>query len=102
MQVQDNNRKLAQNIKGKDLQLTSLLQENKELKKINRMEKLDEAYELKEKLDEVTSHLNSRDQDYKVQFYIVLYWNLTYYLNKGSIEKTRYNGKKSWINQIRF
>ena len=37
------------------------------------MEKLDEAYELKEKLDEVTSHLNSRDQDYKVQFYIVFY-----------------------------
>ena len=36
------------------------------------MEKLDEAYELKEKLDEVTSYLNSRDQDYKVQFYMVL------------------------------
>ena len=67
-QNQDSNRSLAQNIKKKDLRIESLNKEVKELQKINRMEKRDEAYSLQEKLKEVTSYLQTRDNDYKVEF----------------------------------
>ena len=65
-QLQESNRKLGQSIKTKDSQLSFLSGENKELKKINAMDKLDEAFLLKEKLEEVTSHLQSRDNEYRV------------------------------------
>ena len=65
-QNQDSNRSLAQNIKKKDLMIENMNKEIKELRKINRMEKLDEAYSLQEKLKEVTSYLQTRDNDYKV------------------------------------
>ena len=56
---------MNQNIKQKDSQIQSLTTEIKELRKINSMEKLDEAFVLQEKLTEVTRHLESRDNEYK-------------------------------------
>ena len=53
-------------VKYKDSQVYSLLEQNRELKKINSCEKLDEIYSLKSKLNEVTGHLETRDEDYRV------------------------------------
>ena len=65
-QVQDSNKKMGQNIKSKDFQISNLKEENKVLKKINSMEKRDEVYVLQEKINEVSGHLESRDKEYKV------------------------------------
>ena len=53
-------------VKYKDSQVYSLLEQNRELKKINSCEKLDEIYSLNSKLKEVTGHLETRDEDYRV------------------------------------
>ena len=53
-------------VKSKDTQVYSLMEQNKELKKINSCENLDEVYALKSKLDEVKGHLQARDEDYRV------------------------------------
>ena len=67
-QSQDSNKKLSVNIKKKDQQLLGLLEENKQLKKINSLEMKDETYILEEKLKDVTRLLDSRDNEFKVSF----------------------------------
>ena len=42
------------------------MEQNKELKKINSCENLDEVYLLKSKLEEVKGYLEARDEDYRV------------------------------------
>lgn len=42
------------------------MEQNKELKKINSCENLDEVYLMKSKLEEVRGHLQARDEDYRV------------------------------------
>jgi len=64
-QAQESNRKLTKDIKSKDSQLLFFKEENKELKKINSCDKLDEVYSLKCKLEEVSQHLQSRDEEYR-------------------------------------
>ena len=53
-------------MKSKDTQVYSLMEQNKELKKINSCENLDEVYLLKSKLEEVKGYLEARDEDYRV------------------------------------
>ena len=53
-------------VKSKDTQVYSLIEQNKELKKINSCENLDEVYLMKSKLEEVRGHLQARDEDYRV------------------------------------
>ena len=68
-QAQDSNKKLSVNIKKKDHQLLGLLEENKQLKKINSLEMKEETYILEEKLSDVTRLLDSRDNEFKVNNY---------------------------------
>ena len=58
-------------VKSKDTQVYSLIQQNKELKKINSCENLDEVYLMKSKLEEVRGHLQARDEDYRVSHKLV-------------------------------
>ena len=58
-------------VKSKDTQVYSLMEQNKELKRINSCENLDEAYLMKSKLEEVTGHLQARDEDYRVGLQLV-------------------------------
>ena len=67
-QAQESNKKMSQNIKKKDYQILNLLEENKQLKKINSLEKKDETHVLEEKLSDVTLLLDSRDNEFKVKF----------------------------------
>ena len=67
-QAQESNKKMSQNIKKKDHQILNLLEENKQLKKINSLERKDEAHVLEEKLSDVTLLLDSRDNEFKVEF----------------------------------
>ena len=65
-QAQDSNKKMSQSIKKKDYQILNLLEENKQLKKINSLERKDEAHVLEGKLSDVTLLLDSRDNEFKV------------------------------------
>ena len=67
-QAQDSNKKMSQSIKKKDYQILNLLEENKQLKKINSLERKDEAHVLEGKLSDVTLLLDSRDNEFKVSF----------------------------------
>ena len=66
-QAQESNKKMSQSIKKKDHQILGLLEENKQLRKINSLEKKDEAHVLEEKLRDVTQLLDSRDNEFKVE-----------------------------------
>ena len=91
-QAQDSNKKLSGNIKKKDHQVLSLLEENKQLKKINSLEMKDEAHILQEKLSDVTMLLDSRDNEFKVKFTgreDVKIGNTN--IISGSSEETRYS-----------
>ena len=89
-QVQDNNKKLGQNIKSKDFQISTLVEENKVLKKINSMEKRDEVYVLQEKINEVSSHLQSRDNEYKV-ISMISFFSLFHDQCLGIVKETGYS-----------
>ena len=66
-QAQESNKKMSQSIKKKDHQILGLLEENKQLRKINSLERKDEAHVLEEKLRDVTQLLDSRDNELKVE-----------------------------------
>ena len=66
-QAQESNKKMSQSIKKKDHQILGLLEENKQLRKINSLERKDEAHVLEEKLRDVTQLLDSRDNEFKVE-----------------------------------
>ena len=66
-QAQESNKKMSQSIKNKDHQILGLLEENKQLRKINSLERKDEAHVLEEKLRDVTQLLDSRDNEFKVE-----------------------------------
>ena len=92
-QAQDSNKKLSGNIKKKDHQVLSLLEENKQLKKINSLEMKDEAHILQEKLSDVTMLLDSRDNEFKVIFTgreDVKIGNINIMIS-GSSKETRYS-----------
>ena len=89
-QVQDNNKKLGQNVKSKDFQISTLVEENKVLKKINSMEKRDEVYVLQEKINEVSSHLQSRDNEYKV-ISMISFFSLFHDQCLGIVKETGYS-----------
>ena len=65
-QAQDTNKKIRQSVKSKDNHILSLVEENRELKKINSIEKKDETHVLEEKLADVNILLDSRDQQFRV------------------------------------
>ena len=79
-------------VKSKDTQVYSLMEQNKELKKINSCENLDEVYLLKSKLEEVKGYLQARDEDYRVDktsWGLILDYQL--YLTSEFIEEARYS-----------
>ena len=79
-------------MKSKDTQVYSLMEQNKELKKINSCENLDEVYLLKSKLEEVTGYLEARDEDYRVDktSYFWIHDNQLYFTSEF-IEEARYS-----------
>ena len=80
-------------MKCKDTQVYSLMEQNKELKKINNCENLDEVYLLKSKLEEVKGYLEARDEDYRVgseDIHITLP-DYQLYLTSEFIEEARYS-----------
>ena len=91
-QLQESNKKLIKDVKSKDTHIYSLMEQNKELKKINSCENLDEVYLLKSKLEEVKGHLEARDEDYRV-YKTSCFWILDYqlYLTLEFIEEAGYS-----------
>ena len=65
-QSQDSNKRITASMKKKDHQIQNLQEENKQLKKINSLEKKDEIHILEQKLNDVTRLLDSRDNEFKV------------------------------------
>jgi hypothetical protein len=76
------NKKLSNNLKGRNNQILSLQEENKHLKKVNKNDKLDETHNLKEQLEDVTRHLTNRDNEFKVS---IDYLNYEKLINHPSI-----------------
>ena len=68
-QIQATNKKIHQSVKSKDTQILSLMEENKHLRKINGLEKKDEIHVLQERLADITTLLDSRDKEFKVQYF---------------------------------
>ena len=63
---QGNQQKMSSTLKARNTQILALKEENKKIKEINKNDKINESHELKEQLEDVSYHLNNRDNEFKV------------------------------------